>query len=64
FTFIQLLCLAALWIIKVSAIGILFPLAIAALVPVRFALNRIFASSHLELLDAEEVPTDEQDRFQ
>lgn len=64
FTLIQLIGLGVLWIIKASPIGIIFPLAIAALVPVRFWLNRLFDSRHLELLDGAEVPIDEQDRFQ
>lgn len=64
FTLVQLVCLALLWIIKVSPIGILFPLAIAALVPVRFWLNRFFDPKHLQLLDAAEIPTEEKDRFQ
>lgn len=64
FTLVQSICLAFLWVIKVSAISILFPLAIAAMVPVRFAMNRFFKPEHLEALDAEEMPTEEQDRFQ
>ena len=64
FTAIQLACLALLWIIRVSAVGIIFPLAIAGLVPLRFALDRYFRQEDLELLDAEEIPTEEQDRFQ
>ena len=59
FTAIQLLCLVILWVTKASAIGILFPLFIALLVPVRFLLNRFFEQRHLLALDADEIPEDE-----
>jgi hypothetical protein len=42
FTFIQLICFIVLWVLKASALGILFPLMIAALVPINFLVNRIF----------------------
>ncbi|MCA9261311.1 MAG: hypothetical protein KDA61_18980, partial [Planctomycetales bacterium] len=38
FTLIQLGCLAALWFVKSSRAGILFPLLIAALAPLRYVL--------------------------
>jgi mannitol/fructose-specific phosphotransferase system IIA component (Ntr-type) len=59
FTAIQLLCLVFLWVTKASVIGILFPLFIALLVPVRFLLNRFFDQEHLLALDADEIPADE-----
>jgi hypothetical protein len=59
FTAIQLGSLAVLWFVKTSSIGILFPLFIALLVPVRFAMGRYFSKSHLDALDAEEEPEDE-----
>ncbi len=64
FTLVQLACLVSLWIIRSSPIGILFPVAIAALVPVRLLLDRFFENEHLLALDAEEIPQDEFDRFQ
>lgn len=63
FTAIQLLCLVILWITKASAIGILFPLFIALLVPVRFLLNRFFDQQHLLALDASEIPEDEETQW-
>ena len=63
FTAIQLLCLVILWITKASIIGILFPLFIALLVPVRFLLNRFFDPQHLLALDADEVPKDEETQW-
>lgn len=59
FTAIQLVCLVVLWVTKASVIGILFPLFIALLVPLRFLLNRFFAEKHLLALDADEIPEDE-----
>lgn len=63
FTAIQLLCLVILWITKASAIGILFPLFIALLVPVRFLLNRFFSPEHLRALDADETPEEEETQW-
>ncbi len=37
-----------------STWGILFPLFIGILVPVRFGLGHLFDSQHLDLLDAED----------
>jgi hypothetical protein len=62
FTVIQALCLAVLWIVKTSAVGILFPLFIGLLVPVRVLMGRFFDEEHLALLDAEEEPDEEMDR--
>lgn len=56
FTIIQTVCLGVLWAVKTSALGILFPLFIALLVPVRKSLERAFKPEHLDLLDAEEEP--------
>lgn len=62
FTGIQLVCLAALWVVKVSAIGIAFPFFVALLVPLRMFVARFFEPHHLALLDAAELPEDEQYR--
>lgn len=64
YTIVQLICLASLGAIRASRFGIIFPVAIAALVPIRFRMQRYFSTQHLLALDAEEVPTEEQDRFQ
>ena len=62
FTAIQLVCLVVLWVVKTSSIGILFPVFIALLVPVRMLLDRYFDEEHLALLDAEELPEEEEHR--
>ena len=61
FTMVQVACLGALWYIKSSPTGILFPVFIGLLVPVRLALNRYFSPEHLALLDGEKQP--EEDEF-
>lgn len=62
FTAIQLACLGVLWTVKSSKLGILFPLFIALLVPVRMLLDKYFSNEHLALLDAEEMPEEEEER--
>jgi len=54
FTLLQLACLIALWVLKSSPAGILFPLLIAMLVPLRFWMRRWFEPEHLVALDADE----------
>ncbi len=63
FTMVQLLCLVVLWVVKSSAIGILFPLFIALLVPIRILLNRFIKAEHLMALDAEENPEEEEESW-
>ncbi len=60
FTLLQLGCLSMLWLVKSSAIGILFPIFIALLVPIRLLAGRYFSEEHLEALDAEEEPGEEE----
>lgn len=59
FTALQLACLSVLWVVKSSTIGILFPVFIALLVPVRQLAGRFFSAEHLAALDAEEEPEEE-----
>ena len=59
FTAIQVACLSALWLVKISAVGILFPLFIALLVPVRLLTARLIPVNYLRVLDADEEPEEE-----
>nr|QNL34474.1 SLC4-like OH(H) transporter protein [Chara australis] len=53
FTCVQLSCLAALWTLKHSKCGILFPVLIVALLPIRnWIVPRIVPLEHLRVLDA------------
>lgn len=54
FTLIQLVCFIVLWILKASKLGILFPLMIAALVPINMLMEKIFPPQYLHILEAEE----------
>jgi hypothetical protein len=61
FTAVQVVCLAALWVLKSSPLGLLFPVLIALLVPIRMFLNRFFDPAHLAALDTgEEAETFEE----
>ena len=62
FTLIQVACLILLWTVKSSSLGVLFPLCIALLVPIRRWLDRFFSQRDLAFLDADEEPEEEQYR--
>ncbi|XP_041956861.1 solute carrier family 4 member 4a isoform X1 [Alosa sapidissima] len=51
FTFLQVLCLAALWILKSTVAAIIFPVMILALVAVRKAMDYLFLQHELSFLD-------------
>ncbi|KAK2911766.1 hypothetical protein Q8A67_003899 [Cirrhinus molitorella] len=51
FTFVQMLCLALLWILKSTVAAIVFPVMILALVAVRKALDYVFSQHDLSFLD-------------
>ena len=63
FTAFQAVCLAILWIVKASAVGILFPVFIALLVPVRMLAGKYFSDQHLQALDSQEAPEDETTHY-
>ncbi len=60
FTAIQFLCFVILWTLKISKIGILFPLMIAALVPIRMYVSRFFNPEHVETLLEEDLKEEEK----
>ncbi|XP_041855804.1 solute carrier family 4 member 4a isoform X2 [Melanotaenia boesemani] len=51
FTFLQILCLALLWILKSTVAAIIFPVMILALVAVRKAMDYMFSQHDLSFLD-------------
>ncbi|XP_066566729.1 solute carrier family 4 member 4a isoform X1 [Amia ocellicauda] len=51
FTFIQVLCLALLWVLKSTVAAIIFPVMILALVAVRKAMDYLFSQHDLSFLD-------------
>ncbi|TFJ88653.1 hypothetical protein NSK_000222 [Nannochloropsis salina CCMP1776] len=56
FTGLQFACLGGMWALKSSPIGVLFPLLIAALAPIRVAIEKLgwFDKKDLEILDSED----------
>ncbi|XP_030830660.1 anion exchange protein 2 isoform X4 [Strongylocentrotus purpuratus] len=54
FTFIQLVCLVAVWMIKTSVIAICFPFFFILLVAIRRLMRFIYTDQELEALDSEE----------
>ena len=63
FTLLQLISLAVLWVVKASFLGLLFPLFIAGLIPVRLIAGRFFSATDLAALDAEEEPEEEESHW-
>ena len=55
FTLIQIACLAAMFWVKESPIGVLFPVVIALLAPLRFGMEKtgIIKKEYIEILDEE-----------
>ncbi|KAH1170137.1 hypothetical protein KIL84_001122 [Mauremys mutica] len=51
FTFLQVVCLALLWILKSTVAAIVFPVMILALVAVRKAMDYLFSQHDLSFLD-------------
>ncbi|KAG7220442.1 hypothetical protein INR49_003311 [Caranx melampygus] len=51
FTFLQVVCLALLWILKSTVAAIIFPVMILALVAVRKAMDYMFSQHDLSFLD-------------
>ncbi len=60
YTLLQFVCLSVLWIVKASVLGLLFPLVIAVLVPIRLLAGRFFEKEHLSALDSEADPEEEE----
>ena len=60
FTLLQLACLLVLAVVELTPLGIIFPLLLALLVPIRIFAGRFFAPEHLAALDAEEEPDEEE----
>ena len=55
YTVIQTVCLAVLWVVKTSTLGILFPLFIGLLIPVRmWLMPKLISPASLAVIDADE----------
>ncbi|PIK59363.1 putative band 3 anion transport protein isoform X1 [Apostichopus japonicus] len=66
FTILQLICLAVLWVVKISAAALAFPFFLILLVPVRMVLPKIFKKQELDALDSSEAADldQEDDEYQ
>ena len=60
YTLLQLICLLVLGFVELSPLGILFPIFVLLLVPIRFLAARFFSEEHLAALDSEEEPEEEE----
>ena len=63
YTLLQLLCLFVLGAVELSPLGILFPIFILLLVPVRLLAGRYISAEHLAALDSEEDPEEEETQW-
>ena len=63
FTLLQLACLLILGVIEFTPLGILFPLFLVLLVPVRFLAGRYFTAEELAALDSAEEPEEEETQW-
>jgi len=63
YTLLQLICLFVLGIVELSPLGILFPVFILLLAPIRFLAGRYFSAEHLAALDSEEEPEEEETQW-
>jgi len=67
YTFIQVIGLAILWVVKSSPAAIAFPFFVVAMVPLRKSLKFIFTDREMEMLDGPEAgkdaEKDEEDDF-
>ncbi|KAK7789062.1 hypothetical protein R5R35_002562 [Gryllus longicercus] len=61
FTFIQLFCLAVLWVVKSTEAALAFPFFLILMVPLRAQLRFLFTPSELRALDSEEADGDEDE---
>jgi hypothetical protein len=53
FTAVQIACLGAMFWVKESPYGVLFPIVIAMMAPLRFGLERFIKKEYIEILDEE-----------
>ncbi|CAH1989911.1 unnamed protein product [Acanthoscelides obtectus] len=61
FTFIQLICLVILWIVKSTKASLAFPFFLILMVPLRRQLTHIFSQRELRALDGDQADVDEDE---
>jgi mannitol/fructose-specific phosphotransferase system IIA component (Ntr-type) len=63
YTLLQLACLLVLGIVELSPLGILFPIFVLLLVPIRLWAGRYISAEHLAALDSDEEPEEEETQW-
>ncbi|KAG8232819.1 hypothetical protein J437_LFUL014177 [Ladona fulva] len=61
YTFIQLMCLVILWVVKSTQAALAFPFFLILMVPLRIHLKHCFSTSELHALDSSEAELDNED---
>ncbi|CAH1099641.1 unnamed protein product, partial [Psylliodes chrysocephalus] len=61
FTFVQLICLVILWIIKSTKASLAFPFFLILLVPLRGQLPKFFSQRELRALDGDQADGDDEE---
>lgn len=63
FTFIQILCLAILWIVKSSKFALSLPFFLILMIPLRAQMSKYFTPAELRALDSKGADVDTQDEL-
>ncbi|ERL85491.1 hypothetical protein D910_02910 [Dendroctonus ponderosae] len=61
FTFVQVMCLIMLWVVKSTAASLAFPFFLILMVPLRDQLKRIFSQKELRALDGDQPDADDDE---
>ncbi|XP_066250292.1 band 3 anion transport protein isoform X2 [Euwallacea similis] len=61
FTFVQMMCLIMLWVVKSTKASLAFPFFLILMVPVRDQLKRIFSQRELRALDGDQADVDDDE---
>ncbi|XP_049819810.1 band 3 anion transport protein isoform X3 [Aethina tumida] len=61
FTFVQLMCLVVLWIVKSTKASLAFPFFLILMVPLRAQLKHVFSQTELRALDGDQVDVEDDE---
>ncbi|CAH1133077.1 unnamed protein product [Ceutorhynchus assimilis] len=61
FTFVQMMCLIMLWVVKSTKASLAFPFFLILMVPVRDQLKHIFSQRELRALDGDQADVDDDE---
>ncbi|XP_044014889.1 anion exchange protein 3 [Aphidius gifuensis] len=63
FTFIQILCLSVLWIVKSTSVALSLPFFLILMIPLRAQMSKFFTPAELRALDSKGSEIDTQDEL-